>query len=505
MRFFEFFRKNRKAVAAAAGLILVCVSIVLLTRAAGKRAAEQSQEVYGEMPGNESMLKTPEDSATKPLAEPQTQQTSEQEPGGEPSEPVNEPQTESTEESESTGESQSTEEPESVGESKSTEESPFTEEPKPVLTEEYELIYEGINLFDVFHYAAFKYMNTQADLYMRRLRDDTGEYIELSLWSDQGEIWYTIDSMDINSDYAGDYDLFYWGHSERLTLDQKLCYYVIPLEGTVYLMRYGVETTSDAVTMSYKVFGISPMVPYSFQGSEAPLDVGSITVYLVSNGDIDPAVSFPVEEMTAFADTVKGYMENGYLAASTLGGVFEFGSSADRDNPVSSYLFDVFPWIPEQAAKCGVNAEGIYSTEQMLTAIQNALPTDTSVVVPDVADDGTCFITGDYYSDSDESYLTVHMGEDGSYGGHLLIANALNMDFTGDFDNGILTVMQTDNSPDCPPYELEVSFQKGKATVTVTAADEEYFIKVGEAFTMDRNEKPEGLEVMRHASPHRVE
>ena len=97
------------------------------------------------------------------------------------------------------------------------------------------------------------------------------------------------------------------------------------------------------------------------------------------------------------------------------------------------------------------------------------------------------------------------MREDGSYGGHLLIANALNMNFTGYYDNGILTATQIDNYPDRPPYEIEISFQKGKATVTFIAADEEYFIKVGETLTVDRNEKPEGLEVMRHASPHRVE
>lgn len=441
-------------------MLLVCVSIALSACAAGRNAAAQAHESLSEIPGNENLLKDPEDSTMTPPAEP-------------PTEPPLEQETEPS--------------------------------PEPVLTAEHELVYEGINLFDVFHYSAFKYMNTDADLYMRRLQDDAGEYIELSLWSDQKEVWYTIDSDHINSDYTGDYDLFYWEHSERLTLDQRLCYYVIPLDGTVYLMRYCVETTSGAVTMSYKVFGIDPMIPYSFEGSEASLDVGSITVYLVSNDAADPAVSFPIKQMTAFADTVKGYMENGYLAASTLRGVYEFGGSADQDNPVSPYLYDIFPWIPELAAKCGVNMEDIHSARQMLTAIQDTLPTDTSVAMPDVAADGTYFITGDYYSDSDESYLTVRMREDGSYGGHLLIDNALNMDFTGHYDNGILTAMQTDNYPDRSPYEIEISFRKGKATVTFTAVDEEYFIKVGEILTVDRNEKPGSLEVMRHAYPHRVE
>ena len=334
-------------------------------------------------------------------------------------------------------------------------------------------------------------------MYMRRLQGDTGEYIELSQWSDQTEIWHT-DLEYINSRYA---DLLWQEGSAHLTLDQKLCYYVVELDGTVYLMRYCVETALDAVTMSYKVFGIDTIIdfPYYFLGSEAPYDADSITVYLISNGTVDPAVSFPIEEMTAFADTVIGYMENGYLAASTLRGEFEFGDSADWDNPVSPYLYDVFPWVPEMVTQHSINTEDIHSTKQMLTALQKVLPTDASVTMPDEAADGTYFITGDYYSDSEESYLTVRIGEDGSYGGTLLIDNLIYTDFAGYYDNGILTVMQIDNYPDETPYEMEISFKNGKATVTITVAYEEDYVKVGDTFTLDRNEKPEVLEYLKNA------
>lgn len=124
----------------------------------------------------------------------------------------------------------------------------------------------------------------------------------------------------------------------------------------------------------------------------------------------------------------------------------------------------------------------------MLTALQDTLPTDTSAAMPETEADGTYFITGDYYSD--ESYLTDRLREDGSYGGHLLIDNALNMDFIGNYENGILTVKQIDNYSDCLSYEIEIFFRNGKATVTITAADEEYFIKVGENLIVDRSEKP---------------
>ena len=238
MKSFDFLWKNKKVVVMV-GLLLVCVSIALSACAVEKNAAEQSHESLAEISGN---------GITNFSAEAQTEQSSEQE-----TEPISESVTESQPES--------------------------TSEPEPVLTEEYELIYEGINVFKSGTTGSyFKYKDIYADLYMRRMQEDTREYIELSLWSDQKENWYTINSDYINSDYTGSYNLFYWEHSEHLTLDQRLCYYVVPLDGTVYLMQYCVETTTDAVTMSYKVFGIDPMIPYSFQGFEAPLDVGSITV-----------------------------------------------------------------------------------------------------------------------------------------------------------------------------------------------------------------------------------
>lgn len=384
--------------------------------------------------------------------------------------------------------------PESVPESQeeSIEGTESAAESEPVLTEEYELLYEGISLFDVFAYTAFQ-MDTRADLYMRRLREDAGEAVELSLWRDQEEIWYTTD------DSAGDYDLFYREPSENLTLDRKLCYYVVPFDQAVYLMRYCVETAPDKVTMSYKVFGIGPMVSYSSLGSEEPVDAGCITVYLVSDGRVDRSVSFPVDRMIDFADTVGTYMENGYLAASTLRGVWEIGGCADRENPIFPHLYDIFPWIPELAAERGVNTEDMRSITRILTAVQDTLPTDISVVMPDTAADGTCFITGDYYSGSDESYLTVSMGEDGSYGGHLLIDNVLNMDFSGSYDNGILTAAQTDHEPDVPPCEIEIFFEEDRATVTITAAPEGAFIEAGESFTLDRKELPQSMKIMRNA------
>ena len=91
------------------------------------------------------------------------------------------------------------------------------------------------------------------------------------------------------------------------------------------------------------------------------------------------------------------------------------------------------------------------------------------------------------------------MKEDGSYGGTLLIDNVLYADFAGYYDNGILTCTQTDNYPDETPYEMEISFQNGKAAVTITAVREWSYVKVGDTFTFYRNEKPKVFESLRNA------
>lgn len=449
MYLLEFLRKNIKAVTITTGLLLVCIGMVLSLGSIEKNADDATE--------------LPVKLQTEPLSGQGTDLASE---------PMAEPQAGSSEESKS------------------------VEEAEPVLTGEYELVYEGISVFNSGSAGTyFKYDDKYADLYMRKLSDSAGEYIELSLWSEQKEIWHTV-----NRDHAEEYPLFWMEDSEHLTLNQKSCYYVVEVDGTAYLMRYCVEMASDVVTMSYKVFGISTInLPGYFLGSEAPFDIGSISLYLVSNDVIAPVVYFPIEQMIDFADTVKGYMENGCLVASSLQGVFEVEASADRDNPIFPYMYDIFPWIPELVTEQNVNMEGIHSLEKLFTVLQNTLPTGTAVIMPDVMDDESCFITGDYYGDSDESYLTVRMKENGFYGGTLLIDNALNTDFTGYYNDGILTVTEIIDYPEQIPCEMEISFMNGKATVMITAASEWNIVEVGDVFLLDRNEKPKELEYLRNA------
>lgn len=453
------------------GILYVCLALFFCACGTAGEDLTLPDESQEEMSQNEDLLKDQNDSAADLSAELQAQQTAEPEAETTP-EPTDEPQTEDQEEV----------------------------EPAPILTEEYELIYEGVDLWENGGPSFFKYGDDHADLYMRWLRDHTGEYVELSLWNGQNELWHT-ENINEYSGVTGVVSPMYYNNTDRyFSLDQRLCYYVVEIDGTVYLMRYSVETVSNAVTMSYTVFGTS-YIPVAPQGGyEEPFDFGSITVYLASDGVVDPSVSFPVDEMTAFADTVRDYMEKGQLAASTLQGVYEFGVSADRDNPVSPYLYDIFPWIPELIAAHSVDTEGIHSPKQMLAALQKILPADTSVAMPDVEPDGKYFVTGDYYSEDNESHLTIRMRENGVYGGTILIQNLIYENFAGYFKDGKLKVVLISDVDSSWPFDMEISFQNGKATATITALYEEpFYINVGDTFILDRNVKPYELRFLKNA------
>lgn len=414
-----------------------------------------------------------------------------------------------------------------------TETPELTEEPQPaavpVLNEEYELVYEGMSLLTPYQLNEPMRTYLTADLYMRRFQDEEGENIELSMWVDgprqevQSSKWFDglsrIWRTRNYDEYSWDGELERERDTVKLSKDRALCYYVLERDGSVYLMRYSVERAQNIATMSYKVFAVSDSAAfitdyddsYEWGGSEYPYDEGSISVYLVSNGSTDTKVSFPVGEMCAFADTMKGYMESGHLAVSALHGAFEVEASEDRGNPIMPYLYDIFPWLPELAAELGVGTEGVHSAEQMLTEIQSALPTDPSVAMPDVETDGKFFITGSYYLTDryhdgiyhPQGELTICRNEDGSYGGEFEIYYGWGMEFAGYYDNGILTVTESDDTYDIDwPIKLEISFADGKATVTVTDVNPAYWYPlIGDEYTLDRHEKSMWVDLVRNPIP----
>lgn len=355
----------------------------------------------------------------------------------------------------------------------------------PALDEEYELVYANIPIFQFGTTGSyFKDTDIYADLYRKEIWENGKDGVELSLWADRREIWHTIKNGD-EKDFTL-YPLFWQENSTNITSNQYISYYVIEREDNVYLMRYRMEESDKEVTLSYKVFGMAGN-SLLHTASEVPYDADSISFYLVTDGMTEPEATFPVERMAAFYDTVKSYMENGISIA--------------KDNQAASYLYDIFPWIPEMAARQQINIEDMHSVREVLTQVQKSLPVDESVTMPELSSDGKYFITGNYYSNEDESFLTVKRKEDGSYEGILLIDNVLYTRFEGECRNGILTAVQSIEESEEPQSKMKISFENGKATVTFSNKSEINSIGEGAVFTFDSYAKPEEFRNLKNAYP----
>jgi len=368
-----------------------------------------------------------------------------------------------------------------------------------VVNEEYELVYANIPIFQFGTTGSyFKDTDIYADLYRKEIWENGKEGVELSLWADRREIWHTIKNGDEKNFTL--YPLFWQENSTNITLNQYISYYVIEREDNVYLMRYRMEERDKEITLSYKVFGIAG-TSLLHTASEVPYDADSISFYLVTDGITEPEATFPVERMADFYDTVKGYMDNGYLVISGIQGEWENSISGDKDNQTAPYLYDIFPWFPEMAAGQQINIEDMHSVREVLIQVQKFLPVDESVTMPELSSDGKYFITGNYYSNEDESFLTVKRKEDGSYEGILLIDNVLYTRFEGECRDGILTAVQSIEESEKPQNEMKISFENGKASVTFSNKSEINSIGEGAVFTFDSYAKPEEFQNLKNAYP----
>ena len=164
-------------------------------------------------------------------------------------------------------------------------------------------------------------------------------------------------------------------------------------------------------------------------------------------------------------------------------------------------MYDIFPWLPEMAVGQQIDIEDMHSVREVLTQVQKSLPVDESVTMPELSSDGKYFITGNYYSNEDESFLTVKRKEDGSYEGILLIDNVLYIRFEGECRNGILTAVQSIEESEEPQSEMKISFENGKATVRFSNKSEINSIGEGAVFIFDSYAKPEEFQNLKNAYP----
>lgn len=184
------------------------------------------------------------------------------------------------------------------------------EDSEPVLNEEYELLYVGIDVFDGGTQDTYFKNGRYADLYQRKVKDEAGEYTQLSLWSEEKLIWHTV------KEESDEYCLAYWQQpSENLTKDASISYHVLESDGNVYLLRYETALANDVMTMSYKIFGITDLT-YSTEGYEIPVESQSVSVYFLPE-DTVLDMTYQKKKVKSFWESVESHIIQGQLVAST--------------------------------------------------------------------------------------------------------------------------------------------------------------------------------------------
>lgn len=205
------------------------------------------------------------------------------------------------------------ENPEAIKESnveQSVEDSEPVEISEPVLNEEYDLLYQGIDVFDGGTQDTYFKNGRYADLYQRKVKDGAGEYTELSLWSEEKLIWHTV------KEESDEYCPAYWQQpSENLTKDASISYHVLESDGNVYLLRYETALANDVMTMSYKIFGITDLT-YSTEGYEIPVESQSVSVYFLPE-DTVLDMTYQKKKVKSFLESVESHIMQGQLVAST--------------------------------------------------------------------------------------------------------------------------------------------------------------------------------------------
>lgn len=181
---------------------------------------------------------------------------------------------------------------------------------EPVLNHEYELLYEGIDVFDGGTQDTYFKNGRYADLYQRKVKDGAGEYTQLSLWSEEKLIWHTV------KEESDEYCPAYWQQpSENLTKDASISYHVLESDGNVYLLRYETALANDVMTMSYKIFGITDLT-YSTEGYEIPVESQSISLYFLPE-DTVLDMTYQKKKVKSFLESVESHIIKGQLVAST--------------------------------------------------------------------------------------------------------------------------------------------------------------------------------------------
>lgn len=222
---------------------------------------------------------------------------------------------------------------------KETQTKPEQTEPSENLADEYMLRFEGVDI---------EGSDKKGTLYFRELTGAGGGTSELSLWVDGEIIWTSDEHMPVSTAHVG-----------------QTSYYAVMVDGKNYIMEYTPYVGQGTGTAYYEIFSVD------MNGKEEIFDKDTVGFILMKKSSGEGY--FPVKDMLSFAEKVKGYIDNGSLLVSTVGGAFEYDNSADKTNPVFPYLKFIYPWVYEQAALQKLDLDGFSSLEEALGELEKGL------------------------------------------------------------------------------------------------------------------------------------
>lgn len=211
--------------------------------------------------------------------------------------------------------------------------------PSAELTDDYMLRCDGIDIAG---------SDKKGTVYFRELSGAGGGTSELSLWVDGELIWTSDEHLPVSTAHVG-----------------QTSYYAVDVDGKNCLMEYTPYVGQGTGTAYYEIFTVD------LNGKEEVIDRDGVGFILMKKSSGESY--FPVDDMIAFAQKTKEYIENGKLLVSTVNGIFEYDNAEDTANTLFPYLKFIYPWIYEQAASQKLDLSQYISLEDALAKLEQGL------------------------------------------------------------------------------------------------------------------------------------
>lgn len=211
--------------------------------------------------------------------------------------------------------------------------------PSAELTDDYMLRCDGIDIAG---------SDKKGTVYFRELLGAGGGTSELSLWADGELIWTSDNHVAVSTAHVG-----------------QTSYYAVNVDGEKCFMEYTPYVGQGTGTAYYEIFTVD------INGKEQLIDKDGVGFILMKKSSGESY--FPIDDIVAFAQKAKGYIESGKLLVSTVNGAFEYDNADDKANTLFPYLKFIYPWVYEQAASQKLDLSQYTSLEEALTKLEQGL------------------------------------------------------------------------------------------------------------------------------------